>query len=84
MLGSLTSFQMKENVNYVVKMAMVSKLKGKRYWKNDRQISEEEKTLVRARKEPRKEERKGEEGRKESRRCHCYSSILVSSSGCCS
>lgn len=80
MLGSLTSFQMKENVNYVVKMAMVSKLKGKRYWKNDRQISEEEKTLVCAR----KEKRKGEEGRKESRRCHCYSSILVSFSGCCS
>lgn len=34
MLGLLTSFQMNKNANYIVEMAMVSKLKGKRYWKN--------------------------------------------------
>jgi len=57
---------MNENANYVVKMAMVSKLEGKHCWKNDKQISEEEKTLVCAREEPRKEEREG--GRKEGRK----------------
>ena len=47
-------------------MAMVSKLKGKHYRKNDKQISEEEKKPSPWRKEPRKEGRK--EGRKEPRK----------------
>lgn len=65
MLGSLTSFQMNENANYLVKTAIVSKLKGEHYWKDDKQIPEEEKKLVCTEKEPRKEERKG--GRKEGK-----------------
>lgn len=65
MLGSLTSFQMKENVNFVVKMAMVSKLKGKRYWRNDRQISEDG-LCQKGSQEGRKEGRGGKEGKEMS------------------
>lgn len=65
MLRSLPSFQMKENANYVVKMATVSKLKGSIAGRMINKSQRKKNTLVCARGEPRKEEREG--GRKEGK-----------------